>query len=342
MRFASLIMLMISISVSAAEHQFYGDVLLRYENETNHVKLPDRERIRAIIHGGLKTKFSDRWSGDIRLSSGLKNKQNVPAITLHRFNTQPKPDTDVFIERLYMKGQWQDTTVFAGKIPWKSQQVTDVFWDRHLSPYGVHIKHQLDPQQSMDFAWFKPLDGQSDTVGNMWLIQWSKRFQAWGGKWTVAPWYVNYDGEDNARYAKKDTAIDNRFIRLSAKARFGAYQFGLDWGRSLENFSHAEFGDFNKDKTSYALEVRHGGLKKIGGYLVQLRYLHVERFAVVTEFAQNAVSRFSTSDFRGLDLRIRRKMGGKWWLGTRISDIRRITENRQEGLRFRIETKYQF
>ena len=326
----------------AAETQFYGDVLLRYENERSHLQLPDRERIRMIAHAGVKLDWDDTWSFNARLSTGLKNKQNVPAVTLHRFNDQPLPDRDIFVERLFATAKFGATTLHAGKIPWKTKQVTDVFWDRHLNPIGLHADVKFADDQLLQLATFKPLDGNSATVGHMSVIQYHKAFSFNDMKLTLSPWFVHYTGEADAQFARKDTQFDNQFVRLSTKLAFGPYQLGLDLGRSLEDFAPEQVGEFHDQKTSIAAEFKYGNLKEVGAYQAHLRYLHVERFSVVQEFAQNATSRFATANFKGWDFRLRRKMADDWWLGTRISDIQTLIGKQEEGIRFRIEAQYKF
>lgn len=88
--------------------------------------------------------------------------------------------------------------------------------------------------------------------------------------------------------------------------------------------------------------MKHGNLKQVGNYLWHARFLRVERFAVITEFAQNATSPVDTSNTQGIDLRLRRKMGKKWWIGTRFSRLQRLVGLQEEGIRFRIEARYDF
>lgn len=325
-----------------AQNTFYGDLLLRYENEHDHFNIADRERIRIIAHGGLKTQWSDFWSTNLRLSTGLKNKQNVPAITVHRFSDQPQPDRDIFIERAYIQGKSSKLFFQAGKVPWKSQQITDIFWDRDISPWGLNAEYALFTNHKLFFSYYQPLDGNSDTIGDMYIIQLQSKFKA--GKWTFgfSPWFVDYQGESNAEFATKDTQFDNRFIRLATYAKYGKFRLGLDYGHSLEDFDSIGNGEFSNQKDSYGLEFRHGGLKKVDDILYQFRILRVERFSVITEFAQNAVSRFATNNFKGWDLRIRKKVHDDWWLGVRLSDIERIVAPLEQGIRFRIEAKYSF
>lgn len=66
------------------------------------------------------------------------------------------------------------------------------------------------------------------------------------------------------------------------------------------------------------------------------------KYAVVGEFAQNAVARYATNNIEGWDLRVRKKMSPKWWLGMRYSDTEAIVGSEQQGKRFRIEAKYNF
>jgi len=338
----SLCMLANVANASDVKHKWHADILLRYENETNHVNLKDRERMRVIAHAGVKSKWSDTWSTQLRLSTGLKNKQNVPAITVHRLNEQPLPDKDIFIERAFIQAYFSDLTVNLGKIPWGSKQVTDIFWDRHLNPIGGSLNWKLSKHHSLYVSQFKPLDGQSSTVGDMTIIQWQSTFDWQGAQWALMPWFVNYEGESGATYARKDTAISNQFLRLSTYVKLGKWRLGADLGQSLKSSEHFPLADFNHQKNSYAVELRHGGLKPVGGLLTQLRVFRVERYAVIGEFAQNAVSRFTTNNMKGWDLRIRRKMNKNWWLGMRYSDTETLIGTFEQGKRFRIETKYSF
>ncbi|WP_339766628.1 putative porin [uncultured Paraglaciecola sp.] len=334
------ITLTLSSTVYASNIDVFGDAVLRYENESQHVNLPDRERLRAIFRLGIKGNITDNWSAQGRLSTGLKNKQNVPAITLIRFNTQPQPDRDVFVERLFLTGKFTDANLYIGKIPWKTNHITDVFWDRNLHPLGVHLDYRLSERHQIQLASLKPLDGNSDVVGLLNIVQWNMTFSFDKVKVTFSPSYVDYNGQSNAQFAKKDTQLDNRFLRLSSSLSFKGYQLGVDLGQSLSDFD--QFEEFSEQKTSMAVQLKHGKLAQAGDYSWHLRYLHVERFGVITEFAQNATARFATSNVQGLDVRLRRKMADTWWLGARVSDMRTIEGPEEQGLRIRIEGQYKF
>ena len=334
--------LILCTNIYALETDFFGDILLRYETEQGHEHIPERERIRAIAHAGLKVSLSQMWSANVRLSTGLKNKQNVPAITVHRFNTQASTDNDIFIERAYVQGQFERAQLFIGKIPWKTKQLSDVFWDRNLNPIGLHVDYQVADNHQLQVASFRPLDGQSATVGHMTVLQWNMNIDLGAVTWRISPWVVDYRGEKNATYARKDTELDKRFFRLSSSLKFQSYQLGFDFGHSLVSFDNALVGEFRDQKDSLVVEFRYGDLKHVGHSLLQLRYLHVERFSVLSEFAQNATSRFATSNYQGIDLRIRRKMGKNWWFGARYSDMQTIKGELEQGIRFRIEGQYRF
>ncbi|QHJ10875.1 hypothetical protein FX988_01097 [Paraglaciecola mesophila] len=338
-----VITLVLTSAANAASEKdvdVFGGLLLRYENEQQHINIPDRERLRAIVRLGLKGEINKNWSAQGRLSTGLKNKQNVPAITIHRFNTQPQPDNDVFVERLFVTGRFENTTIFIGKIPWKTKQLTDAFWDRNLSPVGIHVDYQLSKQHQLQFASLKPLDGDSDFVGLMHIAQWNMTYTFEQITLDISPWFVDFQGEDNAKYAKKDTQLDNQFLRLSSSLNYKGYQLGIDFGRSLKGFS--QFEQYADQKNSVVVQLSQGKLKQAGDFAWHLRYLRVERFGVISEFAQNATARFATANLRGIDLRLRKKMARNWWLGARVSDMQTIKGEQEQGLRFRLEGQYTF
>ncbi|UAA40488.1 putative porin [Paraneptunicella aestuarii] len=333
---------LLTATEASSDTQLYGDILIRYEDEGNHISLPPRERMRLIAHAGIKTQWTENWLTHFRLGTGLKNKQNVPGITIHRFSEQPQPDSDIFLERAFIQGKGENWKVEIGKVPWNNFQVTDIFWDGDLNPWGMNFNYEVSAQSTLYLSYYQPLDGNSDTIGDMSLIgfQWREKMGNW--QLGITPWFVDYQGESNAQYATKDTQYDNQFLLLSAYAKYGMFKVGLDYGHSLDDFDYVANGKYSDQKESVALEFAHGGLKSSGDWLIQFRLLKVERFGVVTEFAQNAVSPFATSNFKGVDLRIRRKMSPEWWLGMRFSDIQRIIEPLEEGYRFRIEGQYKF
>jgi hypothetical protein len=319
-----------------------ANVLLRYENETNQINLIPRKRVRVIASVAVTSDLNNNWSLTAEARTGLKNKQNVPAITLYQITDQAEGDKDVYLSKFYAKAKFDKITLFTGKIPWKTKQVTDLFWDRHLNPIGIHLDYVVDSNSSLKLATFKPLDGASHTVGHMSIFQYQTQLSTDFGQLTLAPWFVDYRGEAGAKYAKKDTQFDNQFVRFSGALKRGDWQFGTDVGWSIKDVPTEFRDEFSSQNLSVAFELKHGGLKNIGDYLTQLKYLHVERFSVVTEFAQNASSRFSTSKFKGWDLRIRHKLLRNLWLGARLAKTQRLVGSPEQSVRFRLETKYSF
>ena len=90
-----------------------GNDMLRFENETFAVR-NRRQRLRFIGRVGLTAKYAE-FTFVSRLSTGLKNRQNVPAITVIKFNSQPQPDSDIFVERLFMQYRTKPLTITVGK-----------------------------------------------------------------------------------------------------------------------------------------------------------------------------------------------------------------------------------
>ena len=333
---------LMSYSTFAVDVSPYANVLLRYENEIDHEFFRDRERIRLIGRVGVDVKFNDVWSSRFGLRTGLKNRQNVPAITIARFTEQRQPPNDIFIDRFYITGKFEKLTLNLGKIPWGTKQISNIFWDRSLNPQGAHLDYMFDEYNKISVAHFVPLDGATNTIGQMSVAQWvhTRNISSW--KWTIAPWLVSFNGQIGADFATRDTDIDNRFVRLSTFIKKGQWQLGLDLGRSLESFEQFSEQGFDDQKNSLVAEVKYGNLKQVGHYQWHVRFLRVERFSVVTEFAQNITSPVDTSNTQGVDFRLRRKMGKRWWLGGRFSQLQRLVGLQEEGIRIRIEGRYDF
>lgn len=343
MKELSLILALILLSIQSVKAiALSTNVLLRYENETDQINLEPRKRLRVIASVGAAYQVSDDISLIGQVRTGLKNKQNVPAITLKQFTDNPSGDKDIYITRAFTHFRFDKITVIAGKIPWKSVQITDLFWDRHLNPIGLHLDYDLSKNQRLTFASFKPLDGATSTIGHMSLVQYSTELNTSLGKFWLSPWIVNYKGQAGATFATKDTQFDNNFIRFSSALKLSSFQIGADLGWSTKRVPNEFYELYSNERFSYALELRKGGLKKIGGYLTELKYLHVERFSVVTEFAQNASSRFATSNYKGWDLRIRHRLTNNLWVGARLSRTKRLIGTPEQSVRFRIETKLSF
>ena len=90
--------------------------MLRFENETFAV-INSRQRLGFIGRVGLTATYAD-FTFVSRLSTGLQNRQNVPAISAIKFNSQPQPVYDIFVERLFMQYQTKPLTITVGKQSW--------------------------------------------------------------------------------------------------------------------------------------------------------------------------------------------------------------------------------
>ena len=192
--YIAFLLSLMSYAVFAVEINPYANAILRYENEVEHDFFRDRERLRLIARAGIDIKFSDTWSSRAGLRTGLRDRQNVPAITISRFTDQRQPANDIFIDRLYITGKFDHLTLNIGKIPWGTKQVSDIFWDRDLNPIGLHADYSLNNKNKFSAANFAPLDGEDGTIGQMFVAQWQHKRHIKGWQWTIAPWFVSYNG----------------------------------------------------------------------------------------------------------------------------------------------------
>lgn len=316
--------------------QYHGNAILRFENETfkqrNH-----RQRLRLVGRAGVNFQYGG-FQFNSRLSTGNKNKQNIPAITVAKFNEQPDPPTDIFLERFFVTYKTTDLSVSLGKQPWMFSNQTDTFWDRQLHPQGLFVQYKLSPSSHSRMAILKPLDGATDTVGSLSVVQYVKQLKLGQGKFTFAPWWVSYEG-DSATFAIRDTQYDHESLRLSSSFSDGMWKTGIDIGYA---FNSPELIVGNPENISLAFQVNYGKLKQIGDYQAHLRFFYTERFSVISEFAQNATAGFATSNIKGFDTRFRYKLSNAVWVGARLSRLHTITTDAEQSTRFRIEAMATF
>ncbi len=335
-----LILLSFAASSEASSHQLNTNILLRYENDNGDEHLEDRERVRLIAKVGLTSNWSDAWQSTFRVSTGLKNKQNVPAVTLFNFTDHATPDRDVYIDQFFLSYSNTSVNLLFGKLPWKSKQVTDTFWDRDLHPYGVSVDMRLSSDSAFFAGYYFPLDGVSNTVGQLSIMQYQRKWRFDNAEIEISPWWADFNSGE-ARFATRDTNIDNTFVYISSSISYKKWSVGADIGKSIVSQRQFEDSLFVNQKLSYVFEIRYGSLQNINSTLLQLRLFSTEKYATVTEVAQNAVSRFSTNNHKGWDVRMRRMVTDDMWLGVRYSESKTLVGPDKSGRRLRIELNMQ-
>ena len=149
------------------------------------------------------------------MSTGLRDKQNVPTITLKQFTDQAYPDRTVYIDRSYAQYQSDALNLYLGKIPWQLKRNTPIFWDSDLHPYGISVVWHYDANTQIDAAVVKPLDGQTRTTGTLSYISLTYVVRRDRFNWSFSPWYAAFSGDKNTRYADRDVEFDNRSARFS-------------------------------------------------------------------------------------------------------------------------------
>lgn len=335
-----LSLLFLPSAANAAPLDFYADALLRYEDDYRLLNSSRRERIRFTGHAGVQGQIGNQWHWNLRASTGLKDRQNVPAVTLKQFTDQSYPDRNVFIDRAYVVHERNKLKIWVGKTSWLVPSATAVFWDSDLAVYGASARYAHSDQWAIFAAALKPLDGQTRTTGTLNYAGVSNQIGFGAYQVTMTPWFVDFHRDTGTEYTNRDVEFDHRSIRLSTIIKKDRWRYAVDLGRALNSFNVTD--EFSDQKDMIVGQVSYGDLKRRGHWQAMARYLYIERFGVVKEFAQNSTSRFETSNYQGLELRFRRQMGENWWLGTRFADTRTIAGEKERGRRFRIEAKVSF
>ena len=329
--------------VFASDISTFGASILRYENEKKLDNNKERERLRLIARGGIKYQINESSTFITRISTGLKNKQNVPAITIKRINTQAQPDNDIYLDQIYLKHIRKGVEYRIGRVPWSFGAETDTFWDRDLNPFTAYVKYAINDTHSLSTAFIKPLDGQSQTVGQMFVAQYTFKTQYQNLRFEIQPWLVEYQGELDARFAKRDTQYDHSSVRIAAGVSYQKWRVGLDAGYAFNLDSQIEGEpDLKRQNKSIVSQITYGKLKSVNDWQWHLRYMHVERFAVISEFGQNAIAAKLTSNFRAWDSRFRYRITPSIWVGARLSLSQSLIGDFSESKRFRIEARWAF
>lgn len=326
--------------INAQPLTFFGHALVRYENEGQFSSKPDRERMRLIARVGSKYRLSENVSLAARLSTGLKNQQNVPAHTIARFTTQKQPNNDVYVDQLFFTYQTDRWEAVLGRSAWRFHANTDIFWDRDLNPMTVFTSYSPSESHRLSGAFIKPLDGANATVGDLFITQYEYLFSIGSYDFRLAPWWVRFDG-DTATFATRDTYLEHQSLRLAATMQYENWKLGIDVGHAIDLDASIPV-DLRDQDTSLAMQVTHGKLKVPGDIQWHIRYMHIERFGVITEFAQNAIAARLTSNFAGWDARMRYRVSNTLWLGTRLSRVESLIGPSDSSLRFRLEARWSF
>lgn len=323
------------------DYKVYGAGLLRFESDYDAAGRNDVERMRFVGLLGVKADFGDSgFFGNARLSTGFKSNQGIPAIIIHRFNDQKLGEQDVYFDQMYLGYKNKQFSVKAGKVDWPLPMTVDMFWDMNINPYGISFEANVSEQGILNVAALRPLDGTDNTIGTLNLLSYRHSWKMGDVTYMLNPWYVDYQGENGAIYATKDTQYDNSSLRLTTWAKFDQWKLAFEYGRSLDDFAVSDA--FKNEKNAWATSVIYGNLKKIGSYEASYSWLHVERFGAITQFAQNTMMGFSTTNFEGPDARFRYKVGKNWWVGFKYSGVSELAGPTRNGKRLRVETRVSF
>lgn len=348
----------VSAAVSLAQGTnlaLYGDTTLRFEVERRSaVGRPDRTRLRITQHLGLQWLPTERVELNVRARTGTTENQHTPTVTLLRFDNNPIPDRDVFVDRYFLRLTPQDFTFTAGRMAFPYEFVTDYFWDRNIDPTGFAAAHHLRLANSLDLLLRASIlrlpDGSVDLHGDLWSGQAEARHKLARGELRYLASAHRFGGRPNPRHLSQGDG-ERDYSVLIGSLRYGIEIAGRpawagadffynlqDYGSASDDPIAAQFGD---DKFGFGLALSWGENRKQGDWRLRYNYAYIESLAVNRSYAQDTLSRFDKTNIKGHDFRVIYSLASSLTIMARLSLTEQIV-GPEEGLRFRIDTKWRF
>lgn len=306
-------------AVSPLHVDFFGDLRLRWEQDFDSITptgavRADRDRLRARVRAGAKGELRDGLAWFARLRSGDHNSQQSPHITLWQDEGNRGNQSDINLDRLYLKWQPDDrSTSIVGRDSLAIWKPNELLWDDDVWVDGVSFAHarQGNPGTHSFKAGAALLsDGDANhTFGERSHVAFGQFVHAPKlpqGKLTVAEGVLlihDRNGVANAVNDDIDLVISYTNIQFSHDAAgAAAYSVGLDL---MFNFRDGPSGDHPDDRFGFDLYATLGRFKNRGDWRIGYTFARIEKWAVPRFMAQDDWFRFGTatqtrsSDYRG-------------------------------------------
>ncbi len=285
--------------------------------------------------------------------------QQSPHVTFGR-DFQPK---ELNLDRIYIRANRGAFSISGGKNSFPFWKQNELFWDDDVTPEGISATYtrELESAGSLGlrggyFLLDDPLSGdrlsnQAHLVAGQ--IVYSPKLA--GAGLDLALGFFDFgENPDQPNPALED--LDYGILTLSARASVHdlpkPFVLGFDWMENLEDYP-ADL--FNRDQTTgYVASAQYGGLGERGDWLAGYYYAHIERYAVVSFFAQDdwvrwgSATQTRSSNFEGHELRGAYAFLSTFNLVARLYLVDGITGRTtsaltaEDGKRFRVDLNIRF
>jgi hypothetical protein len=246
----------------------------------------------------------------------------------------------MFLQRLNITYDTDNYQLSLGKIPWHIKANTNFFWRPILHPFGISAKLKLSSEHQISTGYYRPPDGEWNTVGELTLIHWRYQFKNHYGRFVISPWLIDYQGDNQSLHAKKDTELDNRFLHLALSYTVEELFMGVDLSQSLASFNQLEA--YKGQKQGLIGVIGYGKFNNIGDIQTKLSFYYIERFSALREFVMKRVFQPSAVNFKSIEFETRMLLDKHWSVGTRLGYGRTLVGERIDGKSLAMEMVYTF
>ncbi len=348
---AALALLFAITTLSAQEKdalKFYGDLRLRFEKDYSVTGKADRDRTRYRFRFGLVHKRGDNIEVGARIRTGNPTDQQSPHQNFGGdFGTKP-----LNFDKIYFKYKFESGWFWIGKNSFPFWKQNEMFWDDDVAPEGVSASYS-----AKDFAG----EGSKLTLtGGQYIIDHfneglfestisaaqvslNKKSDAVAVTGAAGIYLFNNEAGDSVSYNALN-GMDLKIFVASAQVKFNLstdvpMTLGADY---MKNFEDPTMSGFEDETNGFVAQVS----VQPGKWLLAAYYAHIEKFAVVANFAQDDWWRFGSghtdsSDLEGYELRLGYQLGNKMNLVARYYVTDMIKSDKKAN-RFRLDLNVKY
>lgn len=332
--------------------KFYGDLRLRFEKDYDVSGKDDRDRTRYRFRFGLTHTRGKHIEVGARLATGKQTDQQSPHQTLgDDFGKK-----DFHMDKAYFKYKFKSGWFWLGKNSFPFWKQNEIFWDDDVNPEGGSVSYS-----AKDFAGpgskltltgaqyiIDDFNDLFDTSISAAQAAFHKKTDTVGFTVAAGYYYFNNNSADTLAFNALND-MNSGILVASGQVKFNLtptlpVTIGADY---MNNFEDPTLSGFENETTGFVVQAAIGKLKKRGDWLAAFYYLHIEKFAVVANFAQDDWWRFGSghtdsSNLEGFELRVAYQLGPKMNLVARHYVTEEIVAVRQalskrEANRFRLD-----
>jgi hypothetical protein len=372
--FASIFVPQIIHAKESASLTTYGDFRARIEADTDSLKgnaleRDDRTRLRIRLRVGANYQVNQHWGLGVRLRSGSNNSQQSPHITIKDFDDNAKGDSDVNIDKAFIKAKYRNVWFWVGKNANPMFKSNEIVWDDDVTVLGAAIGTNTSVNAvnlTYKAGYFSLPVGMQDSAGDMALLQAIASTSLNDIIFKAALTYldINADQSDKDSLQLLDNNgsrdYNNWVIALQSKTKLKdkVFFFGFDYIVNTKNYSKQDPDPYTalnyKENNAWTASLRWGELKTAGDWQIRYDYAYVESLAVNNSYAQDDWVRWGNanqtraSNFKGSEFRFAYAISPKLNIVSRFYSVSAIKLRKNEdiskedGNRFRIDLNWKF